>query len=77
MDHAHHPVHPSTAGSGFPDQLLRMRVAATKQTDRGRMGLMTTESSKKFGFDDGDILCIAWVDLNTVQYMTTVIQLMK
>ena len=59
------------AGSGFPDQLLRMLMAATKQTDWGKMGLMTTESSKKFGVDDGDILCMAWVDLNTVQYMTT------
>ena len=59
------------AGSGFSDQLLRMRVAATKQTDWWEMGLMTTESSKKFGVDDGDILYMAWVDLNTVQYMTT------
>ena len=47
------------AGSGFPDRLLRIRVVATKKTDRGKMGLMTTESSKKFGVDDGDILCMA------------------
>ena len=58
------------AGSGYPDQILRMRVAA-KKTDLGKIGLMTTESITKFGVDDGDILCMAWVDLNTVQYMTT------
>ena len=28
--------------------------------------------SKKSNIDDGDILCMAWVDLNTVQFMTTV-----
>jgi hypothetical protein len=32
---------------------------------------MTVRSDKKMKIDDGDVLCMAWVDLNTVQYMTT------
>jgi hypothetical protein len=45
------------------------RAATTKQKDWGNQGLLTVKSDKIL--DDGDVLCMAWVDLNTVQYMTT------
>jgi hypothetical protein len=58
--------------SGYPTESVAIRAAATKQKDWGKMGLMTVKSDKKMNIDDGDVLCMAWVDLNTVQYMTTV-----
>ncbi len=58
--------------SGYPNELGAIRAAATKQKDWGKMGLMTVKADKKMKIDDGDVLCMAWVDLNTVQYMTTV-----
>ena len=33
---------------------------------------MTIKSNEKNNVDEADILCMAWVDLNIVQYMTTV-----
>ena len=62
------------SGCGFPVDLPRLRVAATKNKDWGKKALMTVPANKnnKSNIDDGDILCIAWVDLNTVQFMTTV-----
>ncbi len=56
-------------GSGFSTELVAIRAAVIKQKDWGKQGLMTVKSDKII--DDGDILCMAWVDLNTVQYMTT------
>jgi hypothetical protein len=32
---------------------------------------MTVKSDMKMKIDDRDVLCMAWVNLNTVQYMTT------
>lgn len=58
-------------GSGFPTELVTIRAAAIKQKDWGKIGLMTVRSDKKSNIDDGNVLCMAWVDLNTVQYMTT------
>lgn len=58
-------------GSGYPTELVAIRAAATKKKDWGKMGLMTVRSDKKTNIDDGDVFCMAWVDLNTVQYMTT------
>ncbi len=55
-------------GSGFPIELVAIRAAAIKQKDWGKMSLMTIKSDKLI--DDEDVLCMAWVDLNTVQYMT-------
>ena len=50
------------AGSGFPTTLLALRDATTK--------------AKNWGLEahtiiDDDVLCMVWVDLNTVQLMTT------
>ena len=58
-------------GSGFPIELVQIRAAATKQKDWGKLGLMTNSSNEKMNIDEGEVLCMAWVDLNTVQYMTT------
>ena len=58
-------------GSGFPTELVQIRAAATKQKDWGKQGLMTNHSDDKLNIINGEILCMAWVDLNTVQYMTT------
>ena len=58
--------------SGYPMDLVRIRAAATKQKDWGKSGLMTIKSNEKNNVDEADILCMAWVDLNTVQCMTTV-----
>ena len=62
------------SGCGFPVDLLRLRIAATKNKDWGKKALMTVTAnkSKKSNIDDGDILCMAWVDLNTLQLLTTV-----
>jgi hypothetical protein len=57
--------------SGFPTNLVRLRAAATKEKHWGKMGLMTIEVNKKMNIDEGDVLCMTWVDLNTVQFMTT------
>jgi hypothetical protein len=59
-------------GSGYPEELVRIRAAANKSKDWGKMGLMTVKSDKKLNIEEGDVLCMAWVDLNTVQYMTTI-----
>ena len=58
-------------GCGFPLELVRLRAAATKQKDWGEMGLMTIQKDEKMNIEDGDVLCMAWVDLNTVLFMTT------
>jgi hypothetical protein len=36
------------------------------------MSLMTVKSNKKTNIDDGDVLCMTWVDNNTVKYMATI-----
>ena len=59
------------AGCGFPMELLRLRAAATKNKDWGEKALMTVKADKKLNIEEGDVLCLAWVDLNTVQFMTT------
>ncbi len=56
-------------GSGFPTQLVRLRASVTKEKHWGKMNLMTVESNKKMNIEDGDVLCMTWVDLNIVQYM--------
>jgi hypothetical protein len=58
--------------SGYFTESVAIRATATKQKDWGKMGLMTVKPDKKMNIDDEDVLCMAWVDLNTVQYMTTV-----
>jgi hypothetical protein len=58
-------------GSGFPMELVTIRAAATKQKNWGKMSLMTIKSNKKM-IDDEDVLCMTWVNNNTVQFMSTV-----
>ena len=60
------------AGCGFPAELLHLRAAATKNKDWGKKAIMTVKEDKKTNIEEGDILCMAWVDLNTVQFMTTI-----
>jgi hypothetical protein len=60
------------SGCGFPVDLLRLRAAATKNKDWGKKAIMTTKADKKTGIEEGDILCMAWVDLNIVQFMTII-----
>lgn len=50
------------AGSGFHPSLLAIRDAATKKKDWGL---------KAYTVVDDEVLCLAWVDNNTVQLMTT------
>ena len=58
--------------SGYFLELVQIRAAAIKQKDWEKLGLMTIKSNEKKNVDGADILCMAWVDLNTVQYMITV-----
>ena len=58
------------SGCGFPVDLLRLRAATTKNKDWGKKAI--TIVKKDIIVEEGDILCIAWVDLNTVQFITTV-----
>lgn len=50
------------SGSGFPTSLLALRGATTKKDHWGL---------KAYTVVDQDVLCMAWVDLNTAQLMTT------
>ena len=50
------------SGSGYPASLLAIRDAATKKNNWGLEAHTVV---------DEEILCMAWVDLNTVQLMTT------
>ena len=50
------------AQSGYPSLLLAIRDKAKKKHDWGKQASMCI---------DDRILCLAWVDNNTVQYMTT------
>ena len=50
------------AQSGYPSVLLAIREKAKKKVDWGKAASMCIEDK---------ILCLAWVDNNTVQYMTT------
>lgn len=50
------------AGSGFPTTLLPIRDATTKQKNWGLEAYTAV---------DDEVLCMAWVDNNTVQLMTT------
>ena len=59
------------AGCGFLMELLRLRAAATKNKDWGKKALMTVKADKKLNIEEGDVLCLAWMDLNKVQFMTT------
>ena len=61
----------ATTGSGMSEQLIRIRSAATKEKDRGKTDLMTSEAKKPRSLIEGDVLCMVWIDMNTVQYMTT------
>jgi hypothetical protein len=58
------------SGCGYSIDLLRLRAAATKNKDWGKKAITTIKADKFV--EDGDILCMAWVDLNTVQFMTTI-----
>ncbi len=53
-------------GSGYPAELMTIRAAATKQKDWGKRGLMIVKSDKIIG--DEDVLCMTWVNLNTVSH---------
>lgn len=50
------------AGSGYPASLLALRDATTKKNNWGL---------KAYTVVDDEVLCMAWVDNNTVQLMTT------
>ena len=56
--------------SGLPQGIVEIRAAATKGKDWGKIGLMTAKCNKRSNIE-GDVLCMARVDVNTVQYMTT------
>lgn len=59
------------SGCGYPTDLIRLRAAATKAKNWGEKVITTVKSDGKI-IEDGNILAMAWVDLKTVQLMTTI-----
>lgn len=55
---------------GFFSELAIIRAAVTKQKDWDKMSLMIVRTDKKWNLDNENVLCMIWVDLNIVQYMT-------
>jgi hypothetical protein len=55
------------SGCGFSADLLRLRAAATKNKNWGEKAIITVKRDKLI--EEGDILCMVWVDLNIVQFM--------
>lgn len=49
-----------------PVEQIQIRAAATKQKDWGKKGLTTNNADPRMKVDEGDVLCMAWVDLNTI-----------
>jgi hypothetical protein len=55
--------------SGYPTELVVIRAAATKQKDWGNQAWWPWNQTEKLTMRR---CYVAWVDLNTVQYMTTI-----
>ena len=60
------------SGNNYFKKLLEIWMTATEQKNWGKIDLMTTKINKKTNIKNDDILCMTWVDLNTVQLMTII-----